>query len=120
LEESPEIAGVLALAPVADLADAYRQKLGEGAVAELLGGGPEAHAERYAATDTGALPAPDVPVVLVHGALDDRVPVAQSQRYPAPLVELPDVEHFGVIDPLSPAWPAVLGALKTLLRAADT
>lgn len=119
LASPPKIAGVLALAPVADLADAYQRKLGDGAVAELLGDGPEARPERYAATDPGALPAPDVPVVLVHGALDDRVPVAQSQRYPAPLVELPDIEHFGVIDPLSPAWPAVVEALHALVTAGD-
>jgi hypothetical protein len=29
----------------------------------------------------------------------------------ARLVELPGVEHFALIDPLSPAWPAVLAAL---------
>ena len=120
LANPPAVAGVLALAPVSELADAYQRRLGDGAVAELLGGGPEAHPDRYAATDPAALPAPDVPVVLVHGALDDRVPVAQSQRYPAPLVELPEVEHFGVIDPLSPAWPAVVEALRSLVRAGDT
>ena len=31
-------------------------------------------------------------------------------------VELPATEHFGVIDPLSPAWPAVLSALEQLVQ----
>ena len=116
------IAGVLALAPVADLADAYRHELGERAVAALLGGGPDDFPARYAAADPAALPVPEVPTVLVHGALDDRVPVAQSQRYAARgdarLVELSEVEHFGVIDPLSDAWPAVLEALGKLAAPA--
>ncbi|MGH3655041.1 MAG: alpha/beta hydrolase family protein [Micromonosporaceae bacterium] len=124
LPEAPVITGVLALAPVADLADAYRRGLGAGATAELLGGGPEEFPARYAATDPGTLPPPEAPAVLVHGSLDDRVPVDQSRRYadrpaagqrPGPrLFELPDVEHFGVIDPLSAAWPAVVVALADL------
>jgi hypothetical protein len=51
------------------------------------------------------------------------VPVAMSRRYvsrarPADsdvrLVELPDAEHFGLIDPLAPAWTTVTDVLRTL------
>jgi pimeloyl-ACP methyl ester carboxylesterase len=67
---------------------------------------------------------PPVPVVVVHGDRDDRVPVELARGYVAAarragasahLVELPGVEHFGPIDPLSPAWPAVLAALTDLV-----
>jgi acetyl esterase/lipase len=117
------VGGVLALAPVADLTEAYRLDLDGGAVAALLGGGPDQVPERYAAAD----PARRVPlqtrIVIVHGALDRQVPVEISRRYAAAagaaggdvtLVELPDCEHFGLIDPRSPAWPQVTGALQSL------
>lgn len=117
------VAGVLALAPVADLAEAYRLDLDRGAVAALLGGGPAEVPERYAAADPGRLPPPAVPVVVVHGALDRQVPPELSRGYVARaraaaveirLVELPDCEHFGLIDPQSSAWLAVTTALHSL------
>jgi acetyl esterase/lipase len=113
----PPVAGVLALAPVCDLADAYREDLGEGAAGELLAGAPEVFPERYAAVDPAVLPVPEVPTTLVHGVLDDRVPVEQSRRYAGRgvrLVELADVEHFAVVDPLSKAWSRVLDELDAL------
>lgn len=115
------VAGVLALAPVADLAEAYRLRLGEGAVAELLGGGPERVPARYDRVDPVRRGLPPVPVVIVHGDADDRVPVAISQRYVSlvsprcQLFVLPGGGHFGVIDPLSSAWPTVLMALAQLV-----
>src|SRR5262245_45180159 len=111
------LAGVLALAPVADLCHAYRLDLDGGAVAALLGGGPDRFPERYDATDpTGLLPL-GAPIALVHGDEDRQVPVAFSRDFAAAaraagdqvsFGELPGVEHFGLIDPESTAWPAVL------------
>jgi acetyl esterase/lipase len=113
-------AGVLALAPVADLVEAYRLDLDGGAVAALLGGGPQDVPERYAAADPSALPPPPCPVVIMHGAADAQVPIAIGRRYAARsgarLVELPDTEHFGVIDPEWPAWPDVTAELHSLFR----
>lgn len=112
---------VLALAPVADLARAFRLDLDGGAVAALLGGGPAEFAERYAMADPTALLPLGVPVALVHGDDDRQVPVDFSRAFAAAaraagdevtLYELPGVEHFGLIDPQSPAWPAVLAALE--------
>lgn len=120
LTAPPSVAGVLALAPVCDLADAYQKNLDNGAAADLLGGGPEGFPARYAAADPAMLPVPQVPTVLVHGTLDDRVPVEQSRRYAARgarLVELPDVEHFAVIDPLAAVWPRIIDALADLVPA---
>jgi acetyl esterase/lipase len=64
-------------------------------------------------------------LVLVHGAQDAEVPIGMSRRFAArepaaELVELPCADHFDVIDPLSPAWPAVLDALSSVLAAPQT
>lgn len=109
-------AGVVALAPVADLHEAHRLDLDNGAVAALLGGSPEDRPDRYAAADPCRLPPPRLPVVLLHGADDEQVPVELSARYAeltgADLRVLPGVGHFALIDPRSTAWPAVLAALS--------
>jgi hypothetical protein len=48
------ITGVAALAPVSDLVACHRQRLGGGTAADLLGGGPEQHPQRYAVADPAA------------------------------------------------------------------
>lgn len=115
--------GVLALAPVADLAEAYRLDLDGGAVAALLGGGPDELPERYAATDPQQMRPISLPTVIIHGALDQQVPLALSRSYQArsrakgaetQLIELPKCEHFGLIDPQSTAWSVVTTALHSL------
>ncbi|SCG48314.1 alpha/beta hydrolase family protein [Micromonospora halophytica] len=117
------VRGVLALAPIADLAEAYRLDLDAGAVAALLGGGPSEHPDRYAAADPRALVPPPTRTVICHGVRDRQVPVAMSRDYVAAaraaggdvmLVELPECEHFGLIDPDSDAWPQVRDALQSL------
>ncbi|MCZ7440713.1 alpha/beta hydrolase [Micromonospora sp. WMMC241] len=117
------VAGVLALAPVADLAEAYRLDLDGGAVAALLGGGPADVPDRYADADPSALVPVRVRTVVVHGTLDQQVPVSTSRSWVAAdraagggatLVELPECEHFGLIAPDSAAWPRVVEALRSL------
>jgi acetyl esterase/lipase len=115
---SPGLAGVVALAPVADLADGYRTGIGSGAVEALLGGGPHTvplHFDRADPARRGPLP---VPTVIIHGDADDRVPVANSAGYAESvgghlcrMQVLSGVDHFAVIDPLSTAWPDVVSAL---------
>ncbi|MEH0973398.1 prolyl oligopeptidase family serine peptidase [Micromonospora sp. CPCC 205546] len=117
------VGGVLALAPVSNLAEAYRLDLDDGAVAALLGGGPADVPERYADAD----PRSSVPIptrtVVIHGALDQQVPVGMSREFVAAsraaggdirLLELPECEHFGLIDPLSAAWPQITAAFRSL------
>jgi pimeloyl-ACP methyl ester carboxylesterase len=67
------IAGVAALAPVSDLVACHRQRLGGGAAADLLGGGPEQHPQRYAVADPARLIPLGVSVRIVHDITDDRV-----------------------------------------------
>jgi acetyl esterase/lipase len=115
--------GVVALAAVSDLLSAYRLGLGRGAVAALLGGGPDVEPSRYAlANPVGLLPT-GTPVRLVHGSADDIVPCEMSVDYAsraqeagddATCVTLTGVGHFEPIDPLSDAWPTVAGAFRAL------
>jgi acetyl esterase/lipase len=111
-------AGVVALAPVADLVAAFRLDLDGGAVRALLGGSPEQVPDHYDAADPSRLPVPTGRVVVLHGEEDAQVPVAGSIRYAdhtgADLRLLPGVEHFGLIDPTSAAWPAVLSAVRSV------
>lgn len=121
--EAGRVAGVVALAPVSDLAACSRQGLGDHAADHLLGGGPEQQPERYAAADPARMIPLGVRLRVVHGSDDDRVPCAMSRRFTgqaraagddAALTELPGTGHFEVIDPLSPAWPAVLDAFRSV------
>ena len=101
----------------------HRQRLGGGAAADLLGGGPEQHPQRYAVADPARLIPLGVSVRIVHGITDDRVPCEMSRSYAARahsagddafLEELPGCGHFEVIDPRSAAWPTVLAAIHAL------
>lgn len=127
---APErVGGILALAPVADLAEAYRLDLDGGAVAALLGGGPDELPERYAAADPRQMRHTRTPTVIIHGGLDRQVPPELSRGYlthartqgaEVRLIELPDCEHFGLITPGSSAWPLVTTALHSLCAGSRT
>ncbi|NDL59358.1 alpha/beta hydrolase family protein [Phytoactinopolyspora mesophila] len=124
---SPDAAvrGVVSLAGVMDLASAATARLDDGATQTLLGGDPDTVPDRYDLCDPLRLTPPGVPVVLIHGTDDDHVPPEFSHRYAAvagqtvDLVSLPEIEHFGVIDPMSTAWPVVQEHVSALLRAID-
>jgi acetyl esterase/lipase len=118
------VRGVVSLAGVCDLALAAELNLSDGATQDLMGGAPSTYADRYALADPAALLPCGIRTVMVHGAEDTNVPVELSRRYAAKaraagdrpeLVELPRTGHFEVIDPLTPAWPAVTAALATVL-----
>jgi pimeloyl-ACP methyl ester carboxylesterase len=118
------VVGAVTLGGVLDLGAAYRLGLdpepGGTAVEALLGGSPDDVPDRYAAADPTRLGPPAVPVQALHGTADDVVPDALSMAYAAATgarLELLDgADHFGVIDPLSRAWPDVVAAVR---RAAD-
>jgi acetyl esterase/lipase len=118
--------GVVSLAGVLDLGLAAALGLGGGATQALLGGEPDERPERYAVADPARLLPTGVPTVLVHGTRDEDVPVEVSRSYAAAagaagqqvaLHELPDADHMALIDPGSPAWPAVLAAVTEAMPA---
>lgn len=116
-----EVARVVALAPVTDLAACYRAGLDDDAAGELLGGGPEEQPARYAVADPARLVPLGVPVHIVHGTADDRVPFEMSRSFAelgraagdSVTLDAPaGGGHFAVIDPLSAVWPVVLAAFR--------
>lgn len=116
---APDVVGaVLALAPVSDVTDAAVRDLDGGAAVALIGRTVTEAPETYRAADAARVArhwsvAPDRRVVVVHGADDDRVPVAMSRAL-ADAVELEEVAgtgHFELIDPLSDVWREVVRPL---------
>jgi acetyl esterase/lipase len=111
----PLLRGVLALAPVADLVLAERLDLDDGAVVDFLGTSAPARAD----LDPVRLGEPVVPVTVLHGTADDRVPPEVSASYAegrqaARLVTAPGADHFALIDPASAAWTLVIDELRKL------
>jgi len=115
--------GVVALAAVSDLISGHRQALGQGAVAQLLGGGPDEQRDRYALTNPAGLLPTGKRVRLIHGRSDKIVPCEMSLDYAAraqaagddaACAALPGVGHFDVIDPLSGTWPEEAAAFRRL------
>ncbi|GAB2813073.1 hypothetical protein GCM10027176_16890 [Actinoallomurus bryophytorum] len=110
------IQSVVSLAGCVDLEMCSARGLDDGATDLLLGGRPSEVPDRYALADPARLPRPAVPVTLLHGTTDDRVPIEVSRSYAqhtgVPLRELPGMGHFALIDPLTAAWPHVLAALS--------
>jgi len=113
--ETHDIAGVAALAPVADLSLAMQQDLGNGAVSEFLGGNAAACVEACPAQRTSS-----VPRTLLYGSEDDIVPISQGRAFlearradpgPVKLIEIPGADHFDLIDPESAAFPMVLACV---------
>lgn len=103
--------GVVALAPVADLAEARRLGLGDGATAALLGDQPTEVADPAVLLEVR--PAYDVRVV--HGTADEAVPVSLSRGLVGhhPWIDLTELatDHMALIDPGSDAWPTVVAQL---------
>ncbi len=110
------VAAVIGLAPMLDLDAAHRQDLGPNAVANFLGGSPEAVPERYRdASPIDQLPL-GVPQWILHGAEDTVVPPGMSRSYAEAARaagdsvthdELHGMDHMGLIDPTSAAFPLI-------------
>lgn len=121
------LAGAISLAGVVDLELAYRLRLSNGAVIDLLGGALDKVPERYADASPAAMLPLGVPQVVIHGTADDSVPLQVSQAYMAAakaandevrFIKLDGVDHFDLIDPRSVAWATTIKALQELLSRA--
>jgi acetyl esterase/lipase len=111
---------VIAQAGVCDLTGARRPGGPERA---LMGGSPEEVPERYSVGDPIRLLPLDIPVLLVHGVLDETVSVELSRNYAGAAraagteVELVEIQgeagsHRAHIDPRGEAWAAVVSRLE--------
>ena len=123
-ESAVLIRGAVSQAGVLDLTAAARDRLGDGAVIDLMEGSPGSVAQRYHHASPIAHVGDGARVICVHGDADATVPIDQSRRYvdaavasgdPAELVALPGVGHFEVIDATHPAWAICRDRLLSLL-----
>jgi acetyl esterase/lipase len=73
----PSVKKIVALAPVSDLIAGDDRNLDGGAIREFLGGDPS----RYLHLDPASVTEYRVPVTVVHGELDSRVPVELSREF---------------------------------------
>jgi acetyl esterase/lipase len=99
-------------AGVLDLVRADEQGMGDGAVAEFLGGHAGEVPDRYAAADPVRLLPTGADVLCVHGTADTTVPLEQSERYAAAARTAGDTvtvaalpgDHMVLIDPSGDPW----------------
>jgi acetyl esterase/lipase len=110
---APEVTAVVALAPVCDLREAIRRRLGSDAVRAFLGPVDPNQADPMVLLDDR----PRATVTLVHGVDDLDVPVELSRALVSrhPWVTLFDVPggHFEPVEAGSAAWTTVLAALES-------
>lgn len=114
---------VVALAPVADLAEAAHRSLGDtgNPVVDFLGAGPDRDPARYAAASPIETLPQAVPQVVFQGRRDNTpdlidlthryVLAARAAGDRIELVEHDDADHFAPIVPTSAAWRAVLESM---------
>jgi len=123
---SPRVSvrGAVSQAGVADLVRGAAENLGDGACQALIGGPADELPERYAAASPAALLPIGVPLLLVHGDGDDIVPPSQSHVFAraaraagddVEVVDVPDADHFDVVEAGHGAWGAVVARLPRLL-----
>ena len=114
----PGVRSVISLAGVVDLQRAYQLHLSNDAVVEFLRGTPSEVPDHYREADPMQLSIPHARQWLLHGSVDDTVPVDFSRNYVTEkqkrpvkedvhLLEIPRAGHFELIDPRSSAWKDV-------------
>jgi acetyl esterase/lipase len=123
--DEPLVGAVVSLAGVCDLTGAFAEGIGEGAAAEFMKASPAQRPDAYRLADPMARIPANLPVLLVHGDADQRVPVDHSRRYAqaaaaagdagCELMELPGVDHFALIDPRTTTWAAIAARLENLV-----
>lgn len=107
---------VVALAAVTDFDAAVAQRLGDDALRDWIGSGPQEAPLTYARLDPTRMlaraPGAGERAHLVHGAEDATVPVAQTEGFPAASTVIEGAHHFDLVDPASPHWPDVLRIIR--------
>ncbi|MFD7969284.1 alpha/beta hydrolase family protein [Streptomyces clavifer] len=116
---------VLALAPITDLTATRRDGLSDDAALLLLGG-TSLFASRMPSVDPLTLlreaGTTGVPTVLLHGAVDEEVPLTQYADYASvhrdlTTVVLPGTGHYTLIEPGAPGARAVADTLEEMSAA---
>jgi acetyl esterase/lipase len=120
-----KLRGVVSLAGVADLRQGYEMKLSNTVVGDLMGGSPDALADRYRYGNPAELLPMRLPQRMIHGTKDANVPFQISADYvakakakgdDATLITLDGAGHFELIDPRTKEFETVVKALQDLLN----
>ncbi len=115
-DRDPRFIAVAGLAPVGDLSTAAQMNVGDGAVPAFMRGTPEDQPERYAAVSPVAHLPLEIPLLVVHGDRDERIPVDLSRSFVGRAADLGDsvvyrefegVGHEALTETDSPAWHTV-------------
>jgi len=110
------VRSAISLAGVVDLKKGYALHLSNDAVAEFLGGKPDAVPEHYREADPMELSIPHARQWLLHGTEDEIVPPEFSRDYvtqkkkageSVQLLEIPHAGHFELTDPAAEAFRQV-------------
>ena len=105
-----KISTVVGLAPIVDLSSAYALGLGKNAANAFIGGSPLQYPAQYMAASP--LTPFSVKKLIIHGVIDETIPVEFSREYikmqtesdnNIHYIELPDAGHMDYLDPTSKA-----------------
>jgi 3-dehydroquinate dehydratase type II len=116
--------GAVGLAPVTDLAAAYRAGIGDEAVEHFLHRGPDEDPDTYASANPAALLPMGVRQLVVHGDGDQSVPIRLSEDYVGRAAdsgdaivfhELTGADHFSLIDVDDAAWSSIAREIEALI-----
>ena len=100
------LTGVVSQAGALDLYELWRRGTSDDVVRQFLGGSPDEVPDVFEAATPRP---PSVPLLLVHGALDEDVPVEISRDFGAgDLVVVEDEGHMDHLDTSSQCWRAVI------------
>ncbi|MGW6174137.1 alpha/beta hydrolase family protein [Arthrobacter sp. NPDC055138] len=115
--------GVVALAPVTDVARTYAEDLAEGAVVEYFGAGrSDLHRD---ASPVQQQPKIGTPTLVIHGDADLRVPLAHTRDFvrhaqahgaQIELTVQPGMDHVQLIGPQAGHWTHVLAWMDERVR----
>ncbi len=122
--EPVHLQGILALAAAPDLAMLHEKNVCDGVIDKLMGGSPQAQAERYALGSASELVPLGIAQLLVIGDLDKNWRAVGEQYYATALAAGDDVTivraqesgHFEMIDPDSRSWKLVRDSAFKLLN----
>jgi acetyl esterase/lipase len=120
---SVHLTGVVSQSGLLNLAEAEQLNLSNGAVSNLLGGSSSKYPLRHRYADPMTTLPLALPVIAVHGANDDAVPLSQSASYVnagtaanmnTRVVMVPG-DHYALIDPKTPAYRTCRELVRALL-----
>jgi dipeptidyl aminopeptidase/acylaminoacyl peptidase len=117
------VKAAIGLAPVSDLVAAHDAGLGDNAVDNFIRRHPDDGPDRYRTASPAQMLPLGVIQVIIHGTVDEAVPVSMSRSYVATAEnagdevryhELAGADHMNVIDSGHEAWSVAVAEFESL------